>query len=320
MNDSLATFQQLKADGVAAYRRKEFAEAANCLQQALEIDGADPSLWELLGMVSLQNQRLHDAVDAFQHAITINPHRALSYINIGAIYNRLREYDLAIEFLQKGIQRDRRSIEGFYNLGLAYRRLGEYDLAVSALKEVLRQNPVEWEAWYQIGKIYRDQGNLMREIASYRKALEIVPRQSRVQKALAAAQQEQDDQRQQASPFGRIVESEAPRQSTSTTMLSALTPVERMEDRKIVSLCALAAEIAARELFAALIDMRPILDKLTVGVTAGTFRATAFRQTQQNYRHVARDIARKRELLQQKMAQLKVHENEVLALLERKLG
>ncbi len=320
MNDSLVTFQQLKSDGVAAYRRKDFAKAASCLQQALEIDGADPSLWELLGMVSLQNQQLHDALDAFQQAIRINPHRALAYINIGAIYNRLREYDFAIDFLQKGIQRDRRSIEGFYNLGIAYRRQGEHTLAVSALKEVLRQNPVEWEAWYQIGKIYRDQGNLTREIASYRKALEIVPDNSRVQKSLAAAKQEQSQQQQQASPFGRMVETDAPRQTTSTTMLPALSSVERMEDRKIIGMCALAAEISGRELHAALLTMRPLLEKLTTGVTSGNFRASMFRQTQQNYRYAARDIARKRELLQQKMVQLKTHENEVLGLLERKLG
>jgi len=320
MNDSLATFQKLKTDAIAAYRRKELANAASCLQQALAIDGADPSLWELLGMVSLKNQQLHDALDAFQQAIRINPHRAVAYINIGAIYNRLREYDLAVDFLQKGIQRDRRSIEGFYNLGVAYRRQGEYTLAVSALKEVLRQNPVEWEAWYQIGKIYRDQGNLLREISSYRKALEIVPGQSRVQKALAAAEQERRDQQQQASPFGRMVETDAPRQTTSTTMLPALTAVERIEDRKIVGMCALAAELSGSELHSALLAMRPILEKLTTGVTTGSFLASGFRQTQQNYRHAARDIARKRELLQQKMVQLKGHENEVLALLEQKLS
>jgi len=313
--------ERLRAEAIDAYREGDVPKAILQLEQAVEQKTDDAALWELLGTVRLRGSHFHDAIDAFQQAIHINPHRAAAYINIGAIYNRLGEFDLAVDYLQKGIQRDRRSIEGFFNLGTAYRRQKEFKMAISALKEVLRLNSREWDAYYQIGKIYRDQKNLTQEIFYYRKALDIDPGNERVKRSLDDAVKEQQSQQQTESPFGRLVEASYVRQNASTTIMPAMTPAERNQDREIVRLCGMAAERSANELREFIHEeFRQTLDRMKTGVAGGVFHTASFQQIHNDFRKNARELARRREFLQQKLAQLKAHENHVLASLEQKLG
>ncbi len=320
MSEIEAEYDQLKIAGVEAYRKRQFPQAIELFTQATEIDSSDPVVWELLGTSQLRSGLMHDAVDSFQQAIEKNPHRSISYINIGAIFNRLGEFDKAIDFLQRGLQRDRRSVEGYYNLGLAYRRLDDFELAITAIKQVLRLNPLEWDAFYQLGKIYRDQGKTSQEIHYYQKALALEPGNRRVQKSLHQAMQQRTNQAREVSSFGRLVDEAPQRQTNSTTMLPALTSSERLHDREIVRLCAIAAEYAADDYMEFLQgEARQILDKLKTRLSSGKSYSSTFRELHQDYRKTARDIAAKRTLVNQKMLQLQNHENQVLAQMEAKL-
>ena len=320
MSELKADYEDLKFAGVEAYKKRQFPQAIEFFTQATELDSSDPVVWELLGTSQLRSSLLHDAVDSFQQAIEKNPHRSISYINIGAIFNRLGEFDKAIDFLQRGLQRDKRSIEGYYNLGLAYRRLDDFELAITAIKQVLRLNPLEWDAFYQLGKIYRDQGKTNLEIQYYHKALDLEPGNKRVLKSLELAKRQRTAQAQEINAFGRLVDDAPLRQTNSTTMLPALTVPERLHDREIVRLCAIAAEYAAVDYMEFLQgEGRQILDKLKTRVSSGKSYSNSFRELHQDYRKTARDIAARRTLVNQKMLQLQNHENQVLAQMEAKL-
>lgn len=313
--------EHLKDQGVNAFRQRNYALAARYFARAVEIDPENAEMLERLGVSCLQDQRLHEALDAFNQSIHLNPHRAAAYINAGAIYNRLGDYDKAIDHLQKGIQRNSKSPEAFFNMGAAYRKQGEYKLALSAFKEVLRLRPTEWEAHYSIGKVYRDMRNLQQELAAYRKALELSPDNRRIKNAISVAEQELSETRSAETPFGRLVEPVAPRQNASTTILPVLPAAERRRDREIVLLCAIASEKAAKELLETLrSQLRPVLDQFRTSMTANALNSVAFRQKHHKYRQTARTIAKQRELLLQKMIQMKNHEDDILARLEEALG
>ena len=51
--------------------------------------------------------------------------------------NLLNQYDEAIAALRRGIQIDVQRAEGYYNLGLVYRRKGQPDLAIQAYREAI---------------------------------------------------------------------------------------------------------------------------------------------------------------------------------------
>jgi len=321
MNGLQHELEHLKAQGVNAFRQRQYALAVKYFGRAVELSPDNAEMQERLGVACLQDQRLHEALDAFNNSIHLNPHRAAAYINAGAIYNRLGDYDKAIDHLQKGVQRNSKSPEAFFNMGSAYRKQGEYKLALSAFKEVLRLSPTEWEAHYQIGKVYRDLRNPQQELAAYRKALELSPENPRVRNAITVVEREKEHASTANNPFGRLVEPITPRQNASTTIMPVLPDAERRQDREIVLLCSLAAENAAKDLLDTLKhQLRPVVDQFRTSLTANTLASVGFRQKHQKYRQAARTIAKQRELLLQKMIQMKNHEDEILARLEEALG
>ena len=125
----------------------------------------------------------------FKEVTRLDPLRAGAYINLGAVYNRLEQYDDAVTALRRGIQLDLNRAEGYYNLGLVYRRKGQADLAIQAYREAVRVNPRMADAHYNIANIYYEKDQYALAIAHYKQSLEIRPHWEKAQRGLAAAQE-----------------------------------------------------------------------------------------------------------------------------------
>jgi tetratricopeptide (TPR) repeat protein len=75
-------------------------------QYALELDPANPTLWQNLGTIQRTTGALGPAATAFKKAIELDPISALSHYNLGAVYDAQGNYDDAIEEYRRALVLD----------------------------------------------------------------------------------------------------------------------------------------------------------------------------------------------------------------------
>jgi tetratricopeptide (TPR) repeat protein len=175
-------------------KQGQYQEARQIYQQALGYRSDSPEIHYGIATACFLVGDLHSAVYHFKEVIRIDPVRTGAYINLGAVYNRLEQYDDALATLRRGIQLDANRSEGYYNLGLVYKQLGQLDMAVNAYREAFRLNPRMYDAHFNLGNIFMEKGNLKQAIVHYSYALDIRPNWEKGRRALEAAQVAQNEQ------------------------------------------------------------------------------------------------------------------------------
>ena len=175
-----------KAQQAVAQGKNELAR--QCFQQALSLVADNPDLHYGMATVCFLLNDLPSSAYHFKEVTRLDPQRAGAYINLGAVYNRLEQYDEAIPFLRRGIQLDMNRAEGYYNLGLVYRRKGQPDMAIQAYREAVRVNPRMADAHFNIANIYLEMGQYRSAVSHYRQALEIRPNWEKAFRGLGQAE------------------------------------------------------------------------------------------------------------------------------------
>ena len=150
-----------------------------------------------------------------------DPQRAGAYINLGAVCNRLEQYDEAIPYLRRGIQLDMNRAEGYYNLGLVYRRKGQLDMAIQAYREAVRVNPRMADAHFNIANIYLEQSQFRLAIAHYRLALELRPNWEKAHRGLKQSEHGLGQLEEETAPAG---EEQIPQLQPQARKAAALDP------------------------------------------------------------------------------------------------
>ena len=65
----------------------------------------------------------------------INPNYAKSYSNLGAVYEKLKQYDKAIDACQHALVIDPDFSDAYHNLGVIYSKLGQCQKALDFYKK-----------------------------------------------------------------------------------------------------------------------------------------------------------------------------------------
>lgn len=178
----------LKKKAQEALSRGQYQEARQIYQQALGYNSENPDTHYGIATACFLVGDLHSAVYHFKEVIRLDPLRAGAFVNLGAVQNRLEQFDEALATLRRGIQLDPNRGEGYYNLGLVHKQRGQYDMAINAYREALRLNARMYDAHYNLGNIFLEKEQYTLAIAHYRQALEIRPNWEKGRAALEAAQ------------------------------------------------------------------------------------------------------------------------------------
>jgi Flp pilus assembly protein TadD len=208
-----------------AVAQGNYEQARQIYLRALGLRTDAPDVHYGLATVCFLLNDLPSAAYHFKEVTRLDPLRAGAYINLGAVYNRLDQFDDAIPVLRRGIQLDNHRAEGYYNLGLVHRRKGQIDLAIEAYREATRVNPRMADAHYNLANLYLEKERYNLAIAHYRKTLELRPHWEKAEHGLAQAEAAQSAVERPGSDAGEA----AKKAEASTATLNALDP-ERTVD------------------------------------------------------------------------------------------
>src|SRR6266576_2790610 len=110
-------------------------EAIASFKEARQINDLDAELHDGLATAHFLRQDYEAAVLHFERVTRLDPRRGASWINLGAVYNRMGNYQKSAEVLRRAVQIEKKSAIGFYNLGIAYKHLTQWNMAVPAYRE-----------------------------------------------------------------------------------------------------------------------------------------------------------------------------------------
>ena len=113
-----------------------------------------------------------------KQALKIKPDYAEAQNNLGNVYEKLGEYDLAAKLYQKIIDAHKNSYQAYNNLGIILQKKTEYKRAEKALKHAIMLNPKFVTAYNNLGIMYEEIGRYNHAAVQYEEAVKLAPHNS----------------------------------------------------------------------------------------------------------------------------------------------
>src|SRR5271154_567891 len=111
----------------------------------------DPQAWFAKGQTALQSGDLPTAEKAFRKVLSVDPHSAAAYANLGVIAMRRKDWEQALALLQKAEHLDPKMAGIRLNIGLGEYRRANYADAIAPLSSVVNAQPGNVQARYLLG-------------------------------------------------------------------------------------------------------------------------------------------------------------------------
>lgn len=162
--------------GVALARNKQFSQAIQCFQQALDIDPTRINTWRNLALAYTQSHQTEQAEKCHAEIVALQPESADALQEWAKLLRRLKRFGEAAERLAKAADLEPCSARAHMELGLT---LAEAELGEQAKKAYLRAlelQPDYADALNNLGVLYQDMGRLDESAGYLRRATRIEPR------------------------------------------------------------------------------------------------------------------------------------------------
>lgn len=135
-------------------RENFVAEGQELIREAQKKKPDLPDVNYRLGLISLTNGALPEAIDHLRKELAANPLHPMAWHYLGDIHIRMGRFDEAVAALQRSIWLNLRSTESYIFIAKAYSQQGKHLEAEHALKRVLELAPQSYEAHFLLARIY----------------------------------------------------------------------------------------------------------------------------------------------------------------------
>ena len=198
--------QAINLDPAASFLKIELAklkiqqnDAQNALNLVNEVLNKDPDHVEALmlsGGIHQSLKQYEEAKRAYQKIIDIDPQQERIYLLLGGLHMEAGELDQALKVYQQLVAYFPASYAGHFFIGKIYKTKGTIDAAVKEFAQALSMEPKLEEARLELIDIYSEQGNTKKVIEIYNEILAIDPQnvQARMQLAVVYIEQGRKDQ------------------------------------------------------------------------------------------------------------------------------
>ena len=292
-------------------RQSRLDEAKALFARVLDVDEEHAESHEGMAAACFHEKDYPAAIEHFERLAILRPLDARPLINLGAVYNRQKEFDKAVAVLRKGVGKDSRSSEAFYNLGIAYRNLEQRSMATTAYCEALRLNPDMSEAHVNLANVYVEMGSHRKAIEHYNLALKLKPGMQRAEAGLERAEEAIEVTKADISPFGRLVDSgDNNRGTVAAGAGRVLSSVERAKDRSRIGDLADEIHESAQEVTSQLRDeMTEAILELGRSIAEGADRASNIVENQDQFQSSLGRSQVLRKRFRDALAELSDHES-----------
>jgi protein O-GlcNAc transferase len=166
-----------------------------------------PGAQEVLAVALSHHQagRLSDAERLYRQILEIDPNHVDALHFLGVLAHQAGRNDVAVDLIGKAIARNGRVPFFHNNLGNALKAQGKLEEAVASYRRALALVPDYFDAHYNLGTAFQLQGRLEEAAASYGRALILKPDHAQTHSNLGNALQAQGKLAEAAASYGRAL-------------------------------------------------------------------------------------------------------------------
>lgn len=160
--------------GFSLHQEGKLDEAENAYNEALKIDSKNAEVYNLIGVLKLQQDEVESAIEYIEKAIEISP-EAYFYETLFQAYIRSENYESIVsraEFVQRLFPNN---FSLMFNLGLAYKNLNKNKEAIHYYEKALSIDPSSYQAWFNLSNVYNIEGDLESAISAMKVCKKIKP-------------------------------------------------------------------------------------------------------------------------------------------------
>lgn len=204
LEEALSMFNRAKY----LHQEKRYDEAIAEYRRSIKLNDQDPFVYNYLGLALTAKRDLKEALKAFEKALGINPEltdvynnmgvafdlmgrrekafeaftRVIrdpsyptpekAYYNLGDLYLRDKNYDLAIMHFQKAVEKKPRFAMGYRGMGYAYAEMGKQDLALEHFKKAIENDPRDVPSLFELARLNEQAGKTEEALGFYRRVVE----------------------------------------------------------------------------------------------------------------------------------------------------
>jgi Tfp pilus assembly protein PilF len=123
-----------------------------------------------------QEGKLNESIDAYRHAIEIDPKIVKYYQGLGDTLAKVGELDEAVNCYQNALEVSPDNFLIYHRMGAAFERKGEIETALRYYQEALKINSNFGWSYFCLGNIYAEKGLLDQAVTFYQKACACHPK------------------------------------------------------------------------------------------------------------------------------------------------
>lgn len=160
--------------GFSLHQDGRLEEAENAYRQALAQDSSNAEIYNLLGVLKLQQQDVISAVNWVEKAVEKEPN-AYFYETLFQTYIRAGLYKQIILREQEVMQKFPDNFSLLFNLALAHKNLKNNHEAIKYYDKALKINPASYNAWFNLSHLYSVEGETKNALSALKICKKIRP-------------------------------------------------------------------------------------------------------------------------------------------------
>lgn len=149
----MTSTQEMINVGFDLHQRGKLEEAENAYMEALRMDNRNAEVYNLIGVLKLQQADVNSAIEYIERAIEIAP-QAYFYETLFQGYIRNKNYEKIIGKENLVLKLYPKDFSLLFNLALAYKNLNKNREAIKLYEKALSINPASYDAWFNLAHLY----------------------------------------------------------------------------------------------------------------------------------------------------------------------
>ncbi|MDB9729180.1 tetratricopeptide repeat protein, partial [Amylibacter sp.] len=201
LNDADAHYNM----GIALQKQNKLEEAIVAYNKALALKPDYAEAYNNMGTALQVQSKLEEAIEAYNKTIAIKPDYAEAYINMGTALLKQSKLEEATEAYSKALAVKPDYAEAYNNMGIALQEQGKLEEAIEAYNKALVINPDYADAHYNMGSELQERNKLEEAIEAYNKALAINPDYAEAYYNMGIALQEQNKLEEAIEAYNKVL-------------------------------------------------------------------------------------------------------------------
>ncbi len=150
-------------------------KAIEAYSHAIKLNPNNAAAYNNRGLAYIKHSEFDRAIADFNTTIELRPDLVAAYYNRGGAYYEKREYVRAIEDCNRAIRLKPDHPEPYNNRGMAYVKQKEYDRAIEDYNRAIDRKPHDADIYNNRGMAYGGKGEFDRAINDFNKAIKLKP-------------------------------------------------------------------------------------------------------------------------------------------------